>query len=140
MSNKIYKSIRIITWVIGGLSLAVFYVWFEYLRPAPGQLVQQQTFAFNPLVWSKGAGDYSMANPRQTMYLDLLQNHLQNGMSRTETERLLGQPEHFTAQENYYLLSYDLNRSDYQYLVVRFDNTKNIIMYYRYESAYALTN
>ncbi|WP_017445653.1 hypothetical protein [Gayadomonas joobiniege] len=138
MSKKLYKTIRIATWTIGSLALLIFWLWFDYLRPTSGQIDATKSYGFNPMIWSRGAGDYSMANPRQTMYLSVLKNHLAAGMPAIEVERLLGQPDAHQAKAYYYLLSYDLNDSEYQYLAIQFDNQQKVLMYYRYTSTSAL--
>lgn len=138
MSKKLVKQIRILTWTIGSLALIIFYLWFEYLRPSSGQIATDQHYGFNPIVWSRGAGDYSMANPRQTMYLSVLQNQLHNGMESHQVDRLLGVPDAIQEKRYYYLLSYDLNRSEYQYLTIQFDGAGKVLMFYRYSSTSAI--
>ncbi|WP_016954195.1 hypothetical protein [Catenovulum agarivorans] len=140
-SGRTYKIIRLITWSVGIVSLIIFYLWFEYLRPSNLTPTSQHLSesAFNPFVWAKGKGDYSSANPRQALYLDVLRNHLANGMDVTAVEKKLGLPDSFDKQKQYnYLLSYDINSGIYQYLIVQFDSNQKVLMYYRFEVNHVL--
>ncbi|MCU4674519.1 hypothetical protein N7931_02640 [Catenovulum sp. 2E275] len=125
-----YKVIRLFTWGIGGTALIIFYIWFEFFTPKAG-LNTPANLGFNPLVWAKSSQDYSATNPRQYMYLDVVKNHIENGLKRFEIDKKLGTPDYIDDQKTYYyLLNYELNKSDFNYLVIHFDHNDLVNLFY----------
>ncbi|EWH09884.1 hypothetical protein DS2_10572 [Catenovulum agarivorans DS-2] len=140
-SSRTYKLIRIVTWSVGITSLAIFYVWFEYLRPSTVADLNQGMVesSFNPFVWAKGRADYSTTNPRQALYIDVLRNHIATGLSVEQVEAKLGLPDSTSQpRQHNYLLSFDINTGIYQYLVIQFDANQKVVLYYRYEVNHAI--
>lgn len=55
---------------------------------------------FNGTVWRSLANKGGTDNPRQRMYKDLLQRHLDPGMTRQEVRRLLGKPDYDSLEKD----------------------------------------
>ncbi|KMT65134.1 hypothetical protein [Catenovulum maritimum] len=143
MSLKAYKLVRILTWTIGGISLIIFYVWFEYLKPSlearDSPTEQIADAGFNRYVWLQGKDNLTNNNPRRLMYPDLVEKHLAKGLTKASIEEKLSQPDHLDKDGiYYYLIDYDFNTSKFDYLVLNFDQDDKLQMYYRKAFRYAL--
>ena len=80
------------------------------------------------------------ASERAAMSRDLVRNHLFDGMSRGQVEKLLGKPDDTTAQHDaegrpipgteeyaYYLGDWDVTGTLESYVRVRFDNSGHVV-------------
>ncbi|GEM_PF-3451549 len=133
-----YKAVRLLTWSIGGTALVIFYLWFEFFTPKVNQ-DKSVDLGFNPLIWAKATQDYSNQNLRQSMYLDLVRNHLKTGMMRFEIDKKLGVPDYTDKNKNYfYLLSYQLAESEFNYLGIHFDRSDTVTMFYHTTKSHKL--
>lgn len=139
MAFNAYKTIRLFTWGIGGIALIIFYVWFEYFTPKLS-LDANKPVGFNPIIWARSSDDLSDTNPRQAMYLDVVENQLANGLTRFKIEQTLGNPNYIDPDKTYYyLLSYQITDSSFNYLVIHFDSADKVNLFYRTTKRHNLT-
>ncbi|WP_041366540.1 hypothetical protein [Methylophaga frappieri] len=88
---------------------------------------------FDQKVWLSMDTDWDPDNPRGKMYEDIVDNHLEKGMSKQQVVDLLGQPD---LKNKSLLFSYNLGmwsgfRMDYDSLDLVFNSSANLEKFYR---------